>query len=618
MSERLKRIQAPTLGSSYGANIESTFANINSNFGVVGNQDFVKGDKGTSVAIFNTSWSSLLDSEGSEYSSGNNQFNLPDQSQDIKDSLNFGDELDVNTFVENLSKYSAENIIICFDETQAGAAECELTYVFPIVAMDERFYNTSDSNYPSNLSGLTDMSCVLSCQGGTWSAVQAFPTLYYDGIQLKWKINGQNTEIDARGIQGANGRPAVTWVGKCTYSSSNNMQTITHFLIENAWKSVNQLPSGSNPQTGDLIYVLPDASGDNRYWISSLYIDSGVYKACCNSGDFRTASINNLGFQSVMAAINPAGTNKGLFVPDKMQFSDTTDKGFIIKNTAANELTIAKTLNAGSTETSGGTLKSMMNLNVDGTIQATIIRATQEINTSTIKATDNLNLDALSVSEGPEALASGSYSHAEGWGSAENSYSHAEGLGVASGRHSHSEGGYGDPEDESESTNASGEGSHAEGRSTIASGIASHAEGRHTTASGNASHAEGEHTLASGEGSHAEGIGTITNFEGEHSCGKYNLSGYLYGSGNKYAICKTQTDLEITAGGTTWARFVNDNHTIFSVGFGTGGTDSQRRNLLMCCADGNTYANWNGLSGYISNNAEASSFQTFVRISTIS
>ena len=608
MSERLKRIQAPTLGSSYGANIESTFANINSNFGVVGNQDFVKGDKGTSVAIFNTSWSSLLDSEGSEYSSGNNQFNLPDQSQDIKDSLNFGDELDVNTFVENLSKYSAENIIICFDETQAGAAECELTYVFPIVAMDERFYNTSDSNYPSNLSGLTDMSCVLSCQGGTWSAVQAFPTLYYDGIQLKWKINGQNTEIDARGIQGANGRPAVTWVGKCTYSSSNNMQTITHFLIENTWKSVNQLPSGSNPQTGDLIYVLPDASGDNRYWISSLYIDSGVYKACCNSGDFRTASINNLGFQSVMAAINPAGTNKGLFVPDKMQFSDTTDKGFIIKNTAANELTIAKTSNTGSTETSGGTLKSMMNLNVAGDINAT----------GDINITGNFDVLGSDIKLGDEGSKV------------------SECLGAAVGEYSHAEGGL--DEGENEGTTAYAPYSHAEGRATCTGvvndssvGIASHSEGYFTLARGNYSHAEGNGTSAKGNASHAEGIGTVTNFEGEHACGKYNLSGKIYACSEIfddtviYAVVPPTTSGDILdAEGHTWQNDLyygeeSYGHTLFSVGCGDSNADYERANALMCSNYGYTFvAELVGqhIQGYLKSGLsfEGNQFQTFRKL----
>ena len=114
-------------------------------------------------------------------------------------------------------------------------------------------------------------------------------------------------------------------------------------------------------------------------------------------------------------------------------------------------------------------------------------------------------------------VASGRYSHAEGWGtSAEGNYSHAEGNETtASDTASHAEG---------SQTTASGTASHAEGSQTTASGTASHAEGSYTTAKGKYSHAEGKNTAIVGEGSHGEGCGTNAISPYEHAEGSYNKS----------------------------------------------------------------------------------------------
>jgi len=94
-----------------------------------------------------------------------------------------------------------------------------------------------------------------------------------------------------------------------------------------------------------------------------------------------------------------------------------------------------------------------------------------------------------SLSNGINAIASGSYSHAEG-----------------------------------QNTTANKVASHAEGDSTIANGDYSHAEGQNTTANGVASHAEGASTIAQGNWSHAEGIGTIASANYQHVQGQWNAT----------------------------------------------------------------------------------------------
>jgi hypothetical protein len=69
---------------------------------------------------------------------------------------------------------------------------------------------------------------------------------------------------------------------------------------------------------------------------------------------------------------------------------------------------------------------------------------------------------------------------------------------------------------------ASGSYSHAEGENTVATGYASHAEGIFTTANGDYSHAEGFNTIAQGNASHAEGLGTIASGSGQTVVGKWN------------------------------------------------------------------------------------------------
>jgi hypothetical protein len=123
-----------------------------------------------------------------------------------------------------------------------------------------------------------------------------------------------------------------------------------------------------------------------------------------------------------------------------------------------------------------------------------------------------------SLIQGQEGnLASGDYSHAEGYYSTSSGiFSHAEGNSTeAIGEYSHAEG---------DNTQAKGDYSHAEGQETISSGSYSHAEGYLTIAIGQRSHAEGESTLALGYASHAEGFQTIASADYQHVQGKYNIS----------------------------------------------------------------------------------------------
>lgn len=124
---------------------------------------------------------------------------------------------------------------------------------------------------------------------------------------------------------------------------------------------------------------------------------------------------------------------------------------------------------------------------------------------------------ALSVAEGYNTTASGSYSHAEGNGTNATGFiSHTEGIyTTASGNYSHAEG---------NDTTASGPDSHAEGYGTRASGYYSHAEGCGATAYGTSSHAEGHGTIARGMYSHAQNLNTRASRMSQTALGEYNIA----------------------------------------------------------------------------------------------
>ena len=184
-----------------------------------------------------------------------------------------------------------------------------------------------------------------------------------------------------------------------------------------------------------------------------------------------------------------------------------------------------------------------------------------------INNNDNSNVDN-------ETVASGEYSHAEGFGSqATGKYAHAEGVKTkAEGVAAHAEGSY---------SMASGGYSHAEGGSTATGGYA-HSEGNMAKAKGQASHAEGYATQANGAYSHAEGYATQANGDFSHTSGHYTKANTL-----QFVTGKRNTEME---GGATNTQ----TGTAFIVG---NGTDQATSNAFRVDFSGEAFANSFNSSG---------------------
>lgn len=181
----------------------------------------------------------------------------------------------------------------------------------------------------------------------------------------------------------------------------------------------------------------------------------------------------------------------------------------------------------------------------------------------TIKAGTGKYSEIFNWDESRTSEASGDYSHAEGLNTkAMGSTSHAEGLG----------------------TEAKGGASHAEGYDTTASGMASHAEGRNTRAMKNYAHVEGYQTWANEDNSHAEGSGTYTGGLSSHA------EGYQTSANGNYSHAEGRgVTARAEAGHAEGQYNTGQEHSIHEVGIGTGTASNERKDGHRITADGKHY-----------------------------
>lgn len=179
-------------------------------------------------------------------------------------------------------------------------------------------------------------------------------------------------------------------------------------------------------------------------------------------------------------------------------------------------------------------------------------------NYSVVNGYSNIASGFASHAEGKETQAIEKGSHSEGW--AQSTYKI---LATGTGSHAEGYGAY-------KNVLASGEGSHAEGSGTTASGFASHAEGNQTEAIGSNSHAEGQITIATGVASHAEGYQVLASSHHQHAQGQWNVED----------TNSTYADI------VGWGLSSSERKNIFALS--TGGDGRYKGDVYVQCNDDST------------------------------
>ena len=615
MSE-LKRITAPALGSGFGENIQSTFANIDANFGVLANQELYKGDPGKDLIHLTVL---VKDMVGENPASDNynpyfeaSGYHIKKQYNNIYNALKSIDPSDPsNPDTEGDQKpiilsqlndvENSDEIVICIDEDSQNPGYYDIISTMPYVVIDKRFKNPEDV---SRITGAIDMSCVLATNGtNSWVAPQPFPTLYYNSTegQLYWKINGSNTKIPAQGPQGLSGRDGNFYIGYFNTTPDNNRVVVAEILNGTGiWEA----PSEQNVISGSPIFIF-DYNQTTLNNDGIQYYVSNIYKSDQSSTYYSIVSGNNNCYITV---------GKGTFatILENITYNDAELPGLFLKIGATNDYWML------SVDASG-----ILNINIKNKSNNTWSDSSVY---HPVKITSEL-IQIGAHAEGQATTASGQYSHAEGSRTtASGILSHVEGDHTkASGAFSHAEGYKSETGGTATSntltasaTTSSGYGAHAEGDANIARGSFSHVEGQNTYAIGKHSHAEGfsssagsygsDPSLYGGDYSHAEGVQTLTKGTGSHAEGwSTTASGTASHAEGCYTIAKE--DYSHAEGyynapgfagpGDVNIDYIRDSATepytdpiIFSIGCGTSNTYSgsgHRQNALFVTKNGNVW-----------------------------
>lgn len=357
----LHRIVIPELTSAeFASGLQNAFININKNFALLANADFVKGESGESVKIQDNSF---FNEDGSINTLGLKlkaciKNGVSDELIDVHYTDENGGAHTISVW-DNFTPANAGTIQMIYSQVNDNALPTPLSSLY-YVFLDARYANnvigaiTRDDEHASQYANLKDMSCILvydkdvsvtieqdgntyTVTGGFKMLTNAFPTVYYEsGVGLCWKINGANTGIPVQGLPGRDGKNATTSIVKCSNVEKSEYNIIfgevTH--IHNNFNGYQLIDSTTDitkyNNNAALVLVTEDSTNTNStntefdcgFYFGQLKIENGKLYAYC---DQQNAINHGLSTQAVINAmksidINNNGVNtsegmKGLYIP---------------------------------------------------------------------------------------------------------------------------------------------------------------------------------------------------------------------------------------------------------------------------------------------------------------
>ena len=194
----LETISAPGLSSSnYGKDIEDVFANIDKNFKVVANHDFIKGENGDTIEV------EYVKLNKNDEGIGKELYNALKSTLFVETPISIGLynwDYDINNYVVPLVKIVNTN-----KEEYIGSAT-------PILFIDYRFSsNVLESVSQDSYIDVTNLSCIINFKfvNNEWVCEidNSFPRIQYnaDKKYFEWLLNNNGTTICATGIKGDKG-----------------------------------------------------------------------------------------------------------------------------------------------------------------------------------------------------------------------------------------------------------------------------------------------------------------------------------------------------------------------------------------------------------------------------
>lgn len=308
---KLEEIKAPQLtDASFGSSIKDVMDNINTNFEILGNHDFVKGDQGDSIIIQRID---LRDPENAHILSGIKQAIINNAGDYTPKSIN-GIQWDKWFSEGNNESYPGQLMLICQVVEKYEKETIIPIKSLPYIYKDLRFETVAQSE--DQYSTEKDLSTVIyyspiNGQEGkfdpeNFQLLDVFPKIYYDESigDVAWVVNNSKTGIRARGPVGPAGKSGEHNVVIVGNDQGRNLYEITHVFANGGLREYedidNLISLGiNNDDTVFAIYNPFDGTGEES---NKLYLGKVIFPA---AGTDNEKVCVYCGSENLVQAVNP-------------------------------------------------------------------------------------------------------------------------------------------------------------------------------------------------------------------------------------------------------------------------------------------------------------------------
>ena len=286
MNIDIHEIKAPGLNESdYGTNIDEQFKNIDNNFRIIGNYDFIKGQPGDGVKIENVKI--VADDSSKEIGSllykalKTAVESFANKSSDTSVALNYIGEADEKKGERfNWDDSITENdfyVPIIIHENKVNNTKEYICSAGVVCFFDNRFSATAlkqPNLYNNNIVDVTSLLNFKKKANDEWvcDLNLSFPRLKFKDESFYWVINDQETSIKATGLKGDRGSNGTMVIGRTEYIDKTNSKTEVpvELLVDGKW--VDKAPDYL--KAGDIITVLCPIKDDSSYTYNGFFISN--------------------------------------------------------------------------------------------------------------------------------------------------------------------------------------------------------------------------------------------------------------------------------------------------------------------------------------------------------
>lgn len=230
----LNEVKSPLLNPDFGNGLEKQFENIDANFKKIANAEYLRGRSGTTTHCVTIKLNRDDNSDTGIWYKNNDEAGQP-VSLTSSNILNKLEQVVGQTIEPTINEHGNANypeLILFIEDDNQGHKRAVSS--MPFIYHDPELVDLlNNKDYQEQ--DFQDNSGIFLFNGDDFEKATSYPTLYYNKEigEFCWIINGTETELIARGPQGApgqNGTCLVVQIGKMIEVKTEDGQITTPFL----------------------------------------------------------------------------------------------------------------------------------------------------------------------------------------------------------------------------------------------------------------------------------------------------------------------------------------------------------------------------------------------------